>query len=197
MEIKIKITEKTDTKLKEVAEELKKVGLEAFADSYYEDDEYTGPFFKIEKPFKKETEKDPEIECIFLDVTHEYTVHTRTGHEHYNDAQKAVEIVKGLFDGTLAEVALCFPSLTARFLIENTGNPEKNIAKMNDNAKSLMDIVNKVVNMLSGTSHIHQLFEAAFPHYLQVLANENFMYGGCQVYLQSIIIGEHAEIYMG
>ena len=197
MERKIKITEKTAQEIQGVAEELKRVGLEAFADSYYEDDEYTGPFFKIEKPFKRENDKDPDTECIFLDVTHEYTVHTRTGHEHYNDAKKAVEIVKGLFDGTLAEVALCFPTLTARFLIENTGDPEKNISKMNNNAKDLMEIVNGVVNELSPIKHIHHLFAPAFPHYLQILADENFMYGGCEVYLQSIIMGEHAEIYMG
>ena len=58
MERKIKITEKTAQEIQGVAEELKRVGLEAFADSYYEDDEYTGPFFKIEKPFKREHDKD-------------------------------------------------------------------------------------------------------------------------------------------
>lgn len=196
MERKIKITDKTKKELQEAAEELKKAGLEAFADSYYEDDEYNGPFFKIEKPFKKEKDEDPETECIFLDVTDEYTVHTRMGHEHYDNVKEAVEIVKGLFDGTLAEVALCFPTLTARFLVENTGDPEKNIAKINDNAKDLMEIVNRVVKALSSTSHMHHWFAPVFPHYLQVLANKNIMYGGCNVYLQSIVIGEHAEVYL-
>ncbi len=196
MERKINISDKTDKKIREVSEELNKIGLGAFADSYYEDDEYVGPFFKIEKPFLKESEKDPDSECIFLDVGEEYTVHTRLGHEHYNHAKNAVETVKGLFDGTLAEVALCFDTLTARFLIKNTGDPQKNVDKVNENAKAIMELINSAVKVIKGRSHIHQIFEPSFPHCIHIFLENNYMYGGCEVYLQSVVMGTHPEIYM-
>lgn len=199
MERKITITEKTDKKVKEVSAELRCVGLDDYSDCYFEDDDYNGPFFKIEKAYKRESDGDPETECIFLDVTDEYTVHTRLGHEHYNDCKKAVEIVKGLYDGKIAEVSLCFPTLTARFLIDNTGNPEKNIAKINDNANNLMEIVNGVYpTMANGKSqrHLHIIFPAACPHYLQIIPEKNDMHGGYPAYLQSVVIGEPAEIYI-
>ena len=196
MERKILIDEKASEKIQLMSEELKKVGLGEFANCYYEDDDYDCPYFKIVKPFEKENDSDPNAEIIFIDVTHEYTVHARLGHDHYENPSLVAQETKGLFDGTLAEVALCFSSFTARVLISNTKEPSTNVAVLGDNANKLMEIVNGVLPSLSDSAHVHHIFSPTYPHYLQVLLKQNPTISGCQIYLQSIVIGKHPEIFL-
>ena len=58
MEKKYEVTKETNINIQKVSKELKAMGLGKFADYYFEDEEYGCPFFKIEKPFKKEEETD-------------------------------------------------------------------------------------------------------------------------------------------
>lgn len=195
MEREIKITDNTEQNIVAVAEELKKVGLGDFASSFFVDDDFSGPFFKIVKDFAAESDTDATQEVIFLDVGEEYTVHTRLGHEHFRDVKKAVELIKGLYDETLAEVALCFSTVMARFVIQNTGDPQKNIEEINKNAQELMGLLNNFAGNLKLGGHVHLAFEAAYPYSLQIIPQDGNIYG-YQLYLQSVIIGYHSEIFV-
>ena len=197
MESKLEITKNTEKNIRDLAKALKEVGLDEFADGYFKDDRFDNKYFKILKPFAKEDDDDPDIETLFIDVSsEEYTVHTRLGHEHYSDAKTTATMVKGLFDGTLAEVALCFPNITARFLVANTGDAKKNVDIIYNNADSIMEIINDSISVLNTSAHIHRYFEAAFPNYLQILPKENYMFDDSEVYMQSVVMGTHPEIYL-
>lgn len=197
-ERRIPVTSEVDKKIREVAELLQGVGLGAFADAYYEADDYDCPYFKVEKDFLREGEGDPEKENIFLDVTHEFTVHGRYGHDHFNSAADAVALLHGLYTGEIAEAAVCFPDITARFFVRNTGNHEENLRVFSDekHAGYIMDMINKVVPMMVEDAHVHIVFSASAPYYLQILRRNNQMYHGCRLYTVSAVIGAHSEYYL-
>ncbi len=194
MEKKITVTSNSPNEIVALAQELQNVGLADQATEYYEDTEYGMPYFKIVKAFARETDEDPRAEIIFIDVTDEYTVHTRLGHDHFATAHEAAFVVRGLYNGAIAEVALCLPTATLRFLTTNTGDPAQNVQKIADDWQAIMDAASSCVSMPAGV-HNHKYFDKAQPFYLQIVPEENYMWDNCAAYLQSVVIGCHAEIY--
>lgn len=162
---------------------------------YYEADEYSVPYFKISKQFKKETDNDPDKVYLFIDVNEtEYTVHGRYIHEHIGNERRVANLVIGLLEGSIAEVALVFPNKMAGFFMLNTGDPAKNVKVIDDNAEQIMEhLSSPLANMANVHGHI--IFSAAHPYYLQYGASRQPQIEGIQVYLLSSVFGEHTEYY--
>lgn len=195
MEKKITVSASSDACLIDLAQELQAVGLGKYADSYYMDEAYDVPYFKVVKPFASETPNDPQEEIIFVDAGDEYTVHSRLGHDHFGTAKEAAIVVRGLYDGAIVEVALCLPTVTARFLTANSGDPEQNVDKIAHASQAVMDILSSC-DSLPVNTHMHRYFAAAAPFYLQIIPEENTMWNDCVAYFQSVTFGYHAEIYI-
>lgn len=196
MEHKIKITKKTDQSIVDLAQALREVGLAEFANYYYKDDEYYCPFFVIEKPYAKEDEDDPDTDELFIDVTDEYTLHTRLGHEHYDDARLVAETAKELFDGTLIEFAFCRPTLTERFLVHTEGDSLKTLHKVGEYFDALVAAEARAKS-LRPDMHKHEYYELAFPNYLQIIPEENYMYEDSKFYFKYVVFGECLEVLVG
>ena len=164
--------------------------------NYYESDEYGKPYFKLSKPFKKELENDPDVCYVYVDVDdNEYTVHGRYLHEHFGSANRAVSLALGLLSGEIVEVALFFPDRMAGFFLFNTGNPEKHIKVIDDNAEQIMEHLNSPMASAPNL-HGHILFSPAFPFYLQWGGGRQPQIKGVEVYMLSSVFAEHPEYYV-
>ncbi|MCH5160104.1 MAG: hypothetical protein J1F66_04560 [Clostridiales bacterium] len=181
--------------IKDMSIALLKCGIDEGA-NYYEADEYSKPYFKISKKFKKESDNDPEVCYIYIDVDDaEYTVHGRYIHEHLSHENKAVNLVLGLLSGAIAEVVLVFLNKMAGFFLLNTGDPEKNVNVINDNAETIMEHLSS--RMASAPNvHGHIIFSAAFPYYLQYGGGRQPQIEGVQIYMLSSVFAEHPEYYI-
>ncbi len=197
MEKEIKITENTKKEIVEVADELKAAGFADAAQAYFADDDYPRPYFKVAKPFEKESESDPDAELLFLDVGSEYDLHTRFGHEHFDSAKKAVETLKGLYDGKIVGVALCLPDITARFLVENTGDIAKNVAAIDECFDTIVSTIERTSRMvIGGNGHVHVAFGRAYGNVLQILGEKNEPLEGCEAYYLEIETGKPTEYFL-
>ena len=181
--------------IRDMSTVLAELGIDG-ADTYYEADEYSKPYFKIAKKFKKETENDPDVCYIYIDVDDmEYTVHGRYLHEHISNEKRAANLALGLLSGAIAEVALVFPNKMAGFFILNTGDPAKNVKVIDDNAEEIMKHLNSPMASMSNV-HGHIIFSAAFPYNLQYGGGRQPQIEGVQIYLLSAVFGEHTEYYV-
>ena len=179
----------------ELSKALVKSGIQDGA-SYYEADDYALPYFKIPKAFKKEFEDDPDYHYVFIDVgENEYTVHGSYIHEHLSSVAEVVRLVNQLFSGATVEVALVFPDRIAGFFMPNTGDPQKNVDVINDNAKTIMEYVNSPIGA-SPNTHIHTLFSPAYPYTLFCGGLRKPQIEGVTVYMVSYVFAEHPEYYV-
>lgn len=175
---------------------LAEAGIVDGSQNYYESDEYSVPYFKIPKKFKKESDSDPDVCYIYVDVDdNEYTVHGRYVHEHIGNERKAANLVLGLLCGAIAEVALVFPNKMAAFFVMNTGDPEQNVKIIDENAEQIMEHLNSPMASAPNV-HMHILFSPAFPYYLQYGGARQPQIEGVQIYMVSSVFGEHAEYYI-
>lgn len=181
--------------IKDLSKVLQECGIEG-AENYYEADEYRVPYFKLPKKFKRETEHDPDVCYLYVDVEdNEYTVHGRYVHEHLSHENKVATLVLGLLSGAIAEVALVFPDRMAAFFLLNTGDPEQNVKVIDLNAETIMKHLNSPMASAPNV-HGHTMFEAAFPYYLQWGGGRQPQMKGVEVYMLSSVVGEHAEYYV-
>ena len=195
MEKMIPCASTTDQMIKDMSEVLLEIGVTDGA-NYYESDEYRVPYFKIAKPFKKETEDDPDFWYIYVDVDeNEYTVHGRFIHEHFGGANRAAMLVAELLTGSTVEVALVFPDRMAGFFMQNTGDPAKNVKVIDDNADTIMKHLNSPMATMPNV-HGHVLFSPAFPYYLYYGGGRQPQIEGVTIYLLSSVCGEHTEYYV-
>ena len=181
--------------IKDLSKVLIECGIEG-AEDYYEADEYRTPYFKIPKKYKKESERDPDVCYVYVDVEEtEYTVHGRYVHEHLSHENKVANLVMGLLSGEIAEVALVFPDRMAGFFVQNTGDPEQNAKIVDLNAETIMKHLNSPMASAPNV-HGHTMFEAAFPYYLQWGGGRQPQIEGVQIYIVSSVVGEHPEYYV-
>ena len=195
MEKKLSCAETDNEMIKDMSIALLKCGIDEGA-NYYEADEYSKPYFKISKKFKKESDSDPDVCYIYIDVEDaEYTVHGRYVHEHLSHENKAVNLVVGLLSGAIAEVALVFPNKMAAFFIQNTGDPAENVKILDANAEQIMSHLNSPMAS-SPNVHGHVIFSAAFPYYLYYGGGRQPQIEGVTIYLVSSVFAEHPEYYV-
>ena len=195
MERSIPCASSDNQMIKNMSEVLVELGLND-AKNYYESDEYSKPYFKIAKQFKKESDDDPDVCYIYIDVDDsEYTVHGRYLHEHFGGANRAAMLVAGLLTGSIVEVALVFPNKMAGFFMQNTGNPAENVKVIDLNAEEIMNHLNSPMASAPNV-HGHIIFTPAFPYYLQYGGGRQPQIEGVQVYLLSAVFGEHTEYYV-
>ena len=195
MEKSIPCADSNNQMIKDMSDTLMEIGITDAA-NYYESDDYSKPYFKIAKEFKKESEKDPDVYYIYIDVDdNEYTVHGRYVHEHFGGANRAAMLVAGLLTGSIVEVALVFPDRMAGFFLANTGDPAKNVQVIDDNAETIMKHLNSPM-AAAPNIHGHILFSPAFPYYLQYGGGRQPQIEGVRVYLLSSVFAEHPEYYV-
>ncbi len=198
MEIKFNVKDTEEIAIKQMSQELKKIGIEGY-EYYYKEEGSNMPFFKIEKPYKKERENDPYAHALFIDVDIkesgvEYTVVGLLCHEHFSCEQDAAELIKKLLDESVAEVALVYPNMKATFFIENQGDPVKNVKKIDENAKTITERLFGSAKF-SGC-HIHSLFNCSYTNYLLCDYNEQLKIKDVKIYLVSAVTGYHPEYYV-
>lgn len=175
---------------------LAEVGIVDGFQNYYESDEYGVPYFKIPKKFKKESENDPDVCYVYVDVDeNEYTVHGRYVHEHLGNERQAAKLVLGLLTGAIAEVALVFPNKMAAFFLPNTGDPAQNVKVIDDNAEKIMEHLNSPMASAPNV-HMHVLFSPAYPYYLHFGGGRQPQIEGVQIYMVSSVFAEHPEYYV-
>lgn len=195
MEKSIPCAESNNEMIKDLSKVLIGLGI-TDANNYYEADDYAKPYFKIAKKFKKETDKDPDVYYIYVDVDdNEYTVHGRYVHEHFGGTDRAAMLVVGLLTGSIVEVALVFPDRMAGFFLTNTGDPAKNVKVIDDNAEEIMRHLNSPM-AAAPNIHGHVIFSAAFPYYLQYGGGRQPQIEGVRIYLLSSVFAEHPEYYV-
>ena len=195
MEKKLSVLESDIIAIKELSNELKNCGVDGY-EYYYKDDELRLPYFKIEKPYKKEKDGDPDSHAIFIDVevndnSVEYTVVGMLCHEHFNSAQMASELVKGLLNEQVCEVALVYPNMKATFFTVNEDEPIKNVKKINSNAKTITERLFGGANFPN--VHIHSLFAESYTNNLLCDYKEQLKISGVKAYLVSSVVGYHPE----
>ena len=196
MEQKSLCTETDNEMIKELSKALAKSGIEDGCQYYYEADDYSVPYFKIAKAFKKESEDDPDYHYLYIDVGNsEYTVHGSYIHEHLDSPAQVAWLVSQLFNGVTVEVALVFPDRIAGFFMPNTGDPQRNVDVITDNAKTIMEYVNSPVGA-SPNAHIHILFSPAHPHMLFCGGLRTPQIPGVSIYMVSYVFAEHPEYYV-
>ncbi|MBQ8726712.1 MAG: hypothetical protein IJY84_06405 [Clostridia bacterium] len=198
MENKFRVKDTDIIAIKELAEELKNFGVDGY-EYYYQEENSKVPFFKITKPFKKEKDSDPDEHEIFIDIdlnapTPEYTVCGLLCHEHFLEPSQAVRLVKGMIDGIIAEVGLVYHNMKASFFIVNRGEPQKNVATIDENAQFITQRLFEGAKFTGFHNHI--LFNGSFTNYLYCDHNSQLIFKGVQVYLVSAILGEHPEYYI-
>ena len=163
---------------------------------YYEADNYSVPYFKIPKAFKKESEDDPDYHYIFIDVgENEYTVHGSYIHEHLSGVAQVAFLVSQLFNGVIVEVALVYPDRVAGFFMLNKGDPEKNVGVINENVEAIMEYVNSPIGA-NPNAHIHTIFSPAHPYMLLCGGLRRPQIEGVTIYLVSYVFAEHPEYYI-
>ena len=194
MEKAISCATAENSKIKELATILGKLGMDG-CENYYEADEYSVPYFKLPKKFKKETDNDPDDCFVYVDVGDEYTVHGRYLHEHLQTAQQAARLAYELWTGAIVEVVLVFPDRMAGFFLPNLGAPEKHIKVIDDNVEYIMEQLNSPMAS-SMNFHGHLLFSASSPYFLQVGASRQPQIEGVTVYAISSVFAEHPEYYV-
>ena len=196
MEQKLLCAESDNEMIKELSTALEESGIQDGCQYYFEATDYAVPYFKIPKAFKKETPDDPDYHYIFIDIgDYEYTLHGSFIHEHLNSPAQVARLVKQLFTGVIAEVALVFPDRIAGFFMPNTGDPQKNVNVINDNAKTIMEYVNSPVGA-SPNTHIHTMFSPAHPYTLFCGGMRRPQIEGVTIYMVSYVFAEHPEYYV-
>ena len=182
--------------IKELSAALKESGIEDGYQYYYDSPDYSVPYFKIPKAFKKETEDDPDYHYLYIDVgDNEYTVHGSYIHEHLGGVAQVIFLVNNLLNGVVVEVALVYPDRVAGFFVLNQGSPEKNVGVINDNVDTIMGYVNSPIGA-SPNAHIHTLFSPAHPYTLLCGGLRRPQLQGVTIYLVSIVFAEHPEYYI-
>ena len=180
----------------ELSEALINGGITDGADCYYEADDYPVPYFKLAKAYKKEEPSDPDYDYLYVDVGEtEYTVIGSYVHEHFRGVDMVVQLVQMLLSGETVEVALVFPDRMAGFFMLNTGDPQKNVDVINNNAEAIMEYVNSPVGAMQN-SHIHTVFSPAHPYTLLCGGIRKPQISGVTTYLVSCVLGEHPEYYI-
>lgn len=125
----------------------------------------------------------------------EYTVHGRYIHEHIQNEFDVAELVLGLLTGTIVEVAIFFPNKMAGFFMPSLGDPRKNVAVIDHNAKTIMEHLSS--SMASSLNfHGHVLFQPVEPYFLQVGAIKQPQLQGAQIYMVSSVFAEHPEYFI-
>lgn len=194
--------------IKKLSEALVMQGITEGAQFYYTDDDYSTPFFKLPKAYKKESPDDPDAQYVFVDVETdmykegEYTVHGNYVHEHITDADRAAMLVARLLKGEIAEVAIVYPDRLAGFFVNNTGDPKKNVGIIVENFKEIKGYFESdtmaapCAGLMHG--HIHALFPQIhlFPNYLQYGFSTEHRISGINIYMVSSVVGEHPEFYV-
>ncbi|MBQ7373663.1 MAG: hypothetical protein IJW64_03780 [Clostridia bacterium] len=198
METKLNVCDCELPAIKNMSEELIKLGVDG-AEFYYVDDESSFPFFKIEKPYKKEKDGDPDAHALFIDVDIketevEYTVVGLLCHEHFSSAQLVAELMKGLICETVAEVALVYPNMKASFFVVNRDDPAKNVSIIDKNAKIITERLFGSAKF-SGC-HIHSLFVSSCTNYLLCDYKDQLKIKDVKIYLVSAVAGYHPEYYV-
>lgn len=169
---------------------------------YYTDDNFKHPFFKIPKSYKKESENDPDVHYIFIDVdnsmthspTGEYTVQCNYVHEHIIDVNQVAELVYGLLKEEIVEVAVVFPNYYAGFFMMHTGDHEKNVDFLNENFEFIGECLKSIMNLKCG--HMHRIFPKIHPYNLNYGPSNEFCIPDVKVYMVSSIFAVHPEYYI-
>lgn len=198
MENKFRVKDTDIIAVKEMAEELKKLGVLG-ADFYYMQEGSLTPYFKITKPYKKEKDTDPEEHEIFIDIdlsspVPEYTVCGLLCHEHLTSPSQTARLVKGMIDGVIAEVGLVYPTMKASFFIINRETPQKNVAIIDENAKFIIEKLSAGAKLTGFHNHI--LFNGSFTNYLLCDHNRQLTFKDVQIYLVSAVLGQHPEYFI-
>lgn len=200
MEHKLLVKDSDNPLIIKFSEALYKQGLTDGCDCYYIDEDFRLPFFKIPKPYKKESPTDHDVEYIFVDVddnppfleNEEYTVQGNYVHEHTPNADDAAELVKKLYTGEVVEVAIIYPDRKASFFLNNTGDHKKNVEVLLKNADT---IISHLKTCVPG-GHSHVLFTPAYPFNLNLGLEEGRRIAGCELYAVSAVFSEHPEYYV-
>ncbi len=199
MEKELLVFASNNQRIKDFSALLKKSGIDAGSDYYYEFDNGSGdPFFKIPKAYKKERDGDPDVHYIFVDVNdREYTVTGSFTHEHFANASDAISLVKGLYTGEIVEVAIVFPQQKAACFANNTGDPADNVAILANQAAAnyiMAELSSPLVRQ--GGGHLHKYFEKTYPYNMMFVTAPQQRIEGVEIYLVSSVLAEHPEFYV-
>ncbi len=170
------------------------------SDLYYEKEGYKCPFMKLPKKYKKESDTDPEVCYIYVDVEDngEYTVFGNYGHEHCAGAADAALLITGMLTGYIAEVALIYGDMKAAAFMLNSGDPQANVDVIGKDAETAEFATDNLMSVRGKGYHMHLLFAKnhPLPYSMMFDSAKGYTYQGVTVYLASCVFGEHPEIYV-
>ncbi len=200
MEKKMLVKDSDNELIVKLSMELVGQGVLAGADCYYVDEDYSLPFFKIPKAYKKESEGDPDVHFIFIDVDdnppylekEEYTVYGNFLHEHIPNAKRAAELVKGLLSEEICELALVYKDRKASCFMKNTKDHQKNVEAFLEHFETVSAHLQRAV----ANGHLHTAFAATYPNTLFCQLKEQQKIADCNVYAVSAVFGFHPEFYV-
>ena len=179
--------------IKDLSVELVEAGYKD-GEYYFKSSDYRCPFFKISKPFKKESEIDPEIQYIFIDVGYnEYTISFHIHHEHISSVKRTVDLVNKIFNGEVVDVALFHYGRVASTFAVNTGDPKKNIEVL---SKNLSIYEGYFLSEALGMYHMHYNSGFSYPYVLKIERTDKFNLGNFNSYFSSDVFAENVEYYI-
>lgn len=202
MEKELLVKDSNSKGIKNLSNALKNGGIKLGFDVYYMDENCDFPFFKIPKKYKKESENDPPVHYVFIDVDEsdmgvEYTVSGSFSHEHSCDLDCVIKLVKGLLTGDIVEVALVYKFAKATFFLPNTGDPQTNVNFLSQDKELINKVMDTLNNpMLVSRTHLHVPSAKLFPYNLLCKAGPQQQIEGVEIYLVSSVLAEHPEYYI-
>ncbi len=161
-------------------------------------------FFRISCPIEEQGEEYPWSLYIDVESDGEYTMQTFFIHVHFATAEEVAEQVKMMMEGKLAEVGLAFPKMGVRasFFTENTGDPEKNVSVVAQNAQAIYDLTASLCPEAFYGS-FHRYYEKSTPlskdrniHIMMISSLESEYVGeNDSPYMTSCVVGVLPEVY--
>ena len=190
--------ESNDPKIKELVEELNKLGFGVAAERFYVSD--GDPYFVITAEYAKEDEGDPDTVNMWIDVSStEYTVTLQNGmHCHYSSAKEAAEMTYYYCVGTLSEYLLKLPGYTLGMLNKAEKDLEKIKELLDEMEPVFIETLEKFAPQIPEYAH-HGHFTVpcnGAGWYVWCAKEKNEPIGKSAAYFVTCIFGEQAEYFL-
>lgn len=161
-------------------------------------------FFMLSCPIMEQGAKIPWYLYIDVESDGEYRLQTFFSHSHFASAEEVAEQVELLRKGVLAEVGLAFPNMGVRatFFVDNTGDPQENVAIVAKRAQEIYDMTEEVCTEAFYGS-LYRYYEASSPlskdrtiHITMIGGAEaDYVGDNDSPYMTSCVIGAMPEVY--
>ena len=163
-----------------------------------------GTFFRISCPISEQGEDYPWSLYIDVESDGEYCLCTFFSHSHFATAEEVADQLDMMIEGKLAEVGLALPNMGVRasFFVDNTGDPEKNVSVVAENAQAIYDLMLSVCTEAFYGS-LHRYYEKSTPlskdrniHITRIGDLESDYVGENDApYMTSCVVGAFPEVY--